>query len=195
MPRDLVIATHNQGKVKEIAALLKDLPYKVLSLDNVEEKVEAPEETGDTYEENALIKARAIGEALGKLVVADDSGLEVEMLPDELGVKSARYAPGTDADRNQKLLDALRQETNRKAAFVCCIVLYDPETKKHKTFFGDMPGTIAEEVQGEEGFGYDPVFIPEGYDKTNALLGAKVKNKISHRAKALAELKRYLKES
>ncbi|HZZ99049.1 MAG TPA: RdgB/HAM1 family non-canonical purine NTP pyrophosphatase [Candidatus Saccharimonadia bacterium] len=190
--QELLVATHNPGKKKEIAAILKGLKFSVLSLDDIDEDIPEADENGSSYEENALMKAREAAELSGLPTIADDSGLEVEVLPDELGVYTKRYADGTDADRNQKLLDALRQEEHREATFVCCIVLYDPSTKNHKTFFGEMHGKIAEEPRGEDGFGFDPIFIPDGYKKTNAQLGLKVKNKISHRAKAVKQLKEYL---
>lgn len=195
MAKILLVATHNKGKKEEIQDILKGIKMKVLSLDDLEQSFEEPEETGSTYEENALLKARNAGETTGLLSIGDDSGLEVEMLPDELGVKTKRYAPGSDFDRNQKLLDAIREEKNRAAMFVCCIVLYDPETKKHETFFGEVKGVIAEEPRGEKGFGFDPVFIPEGYKKTIAELGLAIKNKISHRSRALQKLKEYLQNS
>ncbi|OGJ22640.1 MAG: non-canonical purine NTP pyrophosphatase, RdgB/HAM1 family [Candidatus Pacebacteria bacterium RIFCSPHIGHO2_01_FULL_46_10] len=187
----ILIATHNQGKKKEIQQILGGA-IEVLILDNITVSVPEPEETGSTYEENALIKARHAGDLSSLLTIADDSGLEVEALPGELGVKTARYGPGSDADRNAKLLRAMTGIAQRKAKFVSCIVLYDPETKTHHTFLGEMNGHIAEESRGVDGFGFDPVFIPDGYEKTNAELGLEVKNTISHRAKALEKLKRFM---
>ncbi|HKY74175.1 MAG TPA: RdgB/HAM1 family non-canonical purine NTP pyrophosphatase [Patescibacteria group bacterium] len=190
--KKLLVATHNAGKKKEIQDILSDLSYVVLMLDDIENKIQLPEEMGATYEENALIKARFAGESSQLLTMADDSGLEVSALPGELGVRTARYAPGADADRNIKLLVAMKDVRDRKARFISCITLYDPTTKQTQVFIGEMGGTISEESKGTNGFGFDPVFIPEGYTQTFAELGATVKNEISHRAKALRQLKRAL---
>ncbi len=188
----LVVATHNKGKKKEIAQMLHDLPIEVLMLDDLEQVIPEPSETGVTYEENALIKAKYTGDLAQLVTLADDSGLEVEALPGELGVRTARYAAGTDSDRNIKLLHALEGKANRNAKFVCCMVIYDPVAKTSMNFFGEMSGSIAHETRGNEGFGFDPVFIPQGYQQTFAELGSEEKNTISHRAKALQKVKAYL---
>ncbi|KKS31269.1 MAG: Non-canonical purine NTP pyrophosphatase [Candidatus Amesbacteria bacterium GW2011_GWA2_42_12] len=190
----LLVATHNKGKIKEIQSILADVGCTVLSLDEVPQKVLEPEETGTTYEENALIKAKAAGDATTMLTMADDSGLEVDALPGQLGVYSARYGT-SDADRITKLLTAMQGKTNRTAAFVSCVVLYDPKTQIHQTFMGKIEGTLTTEKRGEGGFGYDPLFIPNGYTKTFAQLGSEEKNMLSHRARALQKLKKALKES
>ena len=187
----LLVATHNKGKVKEIQTILADIGFSILSLDEIPQNVPEPEETGTSYEENALIKAKAAGDVTKMLTMADDSGLEVEALPGELGVYSARYGPN-DAERITKLLTAMKEKTNRTAAFVSCIVLYDPKTQTHQAFVGKIEGTLANEKRGETGFGFDPLFIPNGYTKTFADLGPEEKNKLSHRARALEKLKIYL---
>lgn len=189
----LLVATHNAGKKKEIQEILRDVGYDVVMLDEVGVADGVPEETGATYKQNALIKAKAAGEKTGLLTVADDSGLEVEMLPGELGVLSARYTSGSDADRVAKLLHALEGKSARGARFVSCVVLYDPQKNMHEMFMGEVRGRISAAPRGLNGFGYDPVFIPDGYEQTFAELGPSIKNKISHRAKALEKLQTYLK--
>ena len=186
-----LVATHNKGKTKEIQAILADVGFTVLSLDEIHQNVPEPKETGTTYEENALIKAKVAGDVTTILTIADDSGLEVDALPGQLGVYSARYG-ANDGDRITKLLTAMKEKTNRTAAFVSCIVLYDPKTQEHQTFMGKIEGTLATEKKGEGGFGFDPLFVPQGYTKTFAELGPEEKNTVSHRAKALAKLKVYL---
>lgn len=187
----LLVATHNKGKTKEIQSILADIGYTVLSLDEVSQNILEPKETGTTYEENALIKAKTAGDITKILTVADDSGLEVDALPGELGVYSARYG-ANDEERITKVLTAMQGKTNRTAAFVSCVVLYDPKTQTHQTCIGKIEGTIANKKRGENGFGFDPLFIPNGYSKTFAELGAEEKNTLSHRARALAKLKKWL---
>lgn len=192
--KKLLIATHNAGKKKEIAEILEPLGWEVFTLDDVAQPIPEPEETGKTYEENALIKAKHAGDIAKLLTMADDSGIEVEVLPGELGVYSARYAKSDD-ERVQKLLKVMKGQTNRGARFVSCIVLYDPTTQTHHSFFGEVVGKLAEEPRGSQGFGYDPIFIPDGYTETFGELGSEVKNKVSHRAKALLQLTIYLENS
>lgn len=188
----LLIATHNEGKKKEVKHLLKDLSIEVLTLDDIDEKIDPPNEDGSTYEENALIKAKTIGDKTQLLTISDDSGLEVSALPGILGIKSARFFPGSGNDRNIKLLEVLQDKKDRSATFVCCIVLYDPKTKQHISFVGNAEGSIALKIQGHEGFDYDFVFIPKGFNETYAQIGSKLKNTMSHRTKALMLLKEYL---
>jgi len=190
--KTLLIATHNAGKKREIGEILRPLGYDVLMFDDLPQPFDEPQETGTTYEENALIKAKAAGDASGLLTIADDSGLEVESLPGELGVYSARYAK-TEKERNQKLLKSTEGKSNRNAKFVSCIVLYDPATQTHNTFVGEVLGMLATEEKGMNGFGYDPLFIPQGYKQTFAELESKEKNALSHRAKALKKLGEFLK--
>lgn len=152
----------------------------------------APPETGKTFEENARIKARSLRAVKpGQWVVADDSGLEVDGLGGLPGVHSARYAgeKASDAENVAKLLKMLqiRSPSRRDAQFRCVLVAYDPSGKEH-VFEGVVRGQIANTVRGKAGFGYDPVFIPEGHDKTFSELGLAVKNQISHRAKSIRAL-------
>lgn len=187
----LLIATENDGKKREIQEMLGDV-YTLLTLKDIPIKVVLPPETGKTYEENARIKAISAAEKTGYITIADDSGIEVQALPGELGVYSARYAVGTDRDRCEKLLQALQGIKDRRASFVCTIVLHNPKTQETYAFRGELHGTIAEGIIGNEGFGYDPIFIPDGYTTTNAALGMRVKNEISHRKQAIAKLCAFL---
>ena len=183
----LVVGTFNPGKAREMVELLSGLPLEVVSLADCPE-ARPVEETGETFEENAAQKASGFARQLGALVVADDSGLEVDALGGRPGVRSARYGgPGLD-DRGRALrllgeLGATPDEA-RAARFRCAIALADPE-RVHFTVSGAVEGRIARAPAGESGFGYDPVFKPEGFDRTFAELGAEVKQRISHRARAL----------
>jgi XTP/dITP diphosphohydrolase len=189
--RRLYIASKNKGKVKEIQYVLKDTGIKVLSLSDAPEIPDIPE-TGTTFEENAFIKAKAVYDILNAPVLADDSGLEVDYLNGAPGVYSSRYAGenATDEDNCSKLLSVLSGVENRAAGFRCVLVLYDGTQKK--IFNGVCRGTINHAPKGGNGFGYDPLFIPEGFSETFAELGPETKNKISHRGKALARLREYL---
>ncbi len=190
----LVLATRNEGKVRELKALLSDLPLEIKSL---KDYPEAPEvlETGQTFFENAFQKAREIANALGELALADDSGLEVDALGGRPGVFSARYAgpKATDEENYRKLLEELREvpPEKRTARFRCVIVVYHPSGHWLKTE-GTWEGLIATEPRGEHGFGYDPVFLIPELGKTAAEVPPEVKNQMSHRAKALAQLKEKL---
>ncbi|MGE5140138.1 MAG: XTP/dITP diphosphatase [Rudaea sp.] len=182
----LLIATHNRGKLREYARLLEGLPYELLTLDDVgiEEEVE---ENGETFLENARLKAEAYARRSGLLTLADDSGLEVNALSGEPGVQSKRYAgeDKSDADRNRYLLQVLKDVPagQRGARFRCTIVIADPEGRAWSSE-GSCPGEIAFEPRGQYGFGYDPVFIVEGRGKRMAELPPEEKNRISHRARA-----------
>lgn len=188
---DLWVATTNQGKLNEFKSLLAD---KGIDLHSVAELsvYSAPPETGQTFVDNARIKARSL-RALkpGAWVVADDSGLEVEGLNNLPGVHSARYAgdKASDAENNAKVLRMLsiRSPQNRKARFRCVFVVYDPMGKEH-ILEGMVEGTIAEKAMGSAGFGYDAIFIPVGETKTFGDLGLAFKNRISHRGQAIREL-------
>lgn len=189
--KKLYIASKNKGKVKEIQYVLKDTGIQVLSLADAPEIPDIPE-TGSTFEENAFIKAKAVYDILKAPVLADDSGLEVDYLNGAPGIYSARYAgkDATDEDNCNKLLSALSGVENRAAGFRCVLVLYYGNSKH--VFDGVCRGTINHQPKGEKGFGYDPLFVPEGFTETFAELGPETKNKISHRGKALAQLKEYL---
>jgi XTP/dITP diphosphohydrolase len=184
---NLLIATRNPGKLKEIRAIF-DLPFvKLLSLDDVGEMPEVIEDR-NTFEANAVKKAVTLALASGMWTLADDSGLEVDALDGAPGVYSARYAgePADHAANNRKLLAELTGKPDRAARFRCVIALANPRGRS-QFVEGACEGTIAEALCGDHGFGYDPLFIPKGYDKTFGELDADVKNRISHRAVALAK--------
>lgn len=188
--KKLVIATNNAHKLEEIRAILGDR-IELLSLKEIHCEEDIPEDA-DTLEGNASLKARYVYDRYGLDCFADDTGLEVEALNGAPGVHTARYATdGHDTDANvRKLLSELAGKENRKARFRTIISLI--EGGQERQFEGIVNGTIAESKQGDKGFGYDPIFIPEGYDETFAQLGVEVKNQISHRSRAVAKLCEYL---
>lgn len=187
----LVFATNNKHKLDEVRKITAQHNIEVVSLADIHCHDEIPE-TADTLEGNALQKAQYIQDKFGLDCFADDTGLEVEALDNAPGVYSARYAgPGHDSEANmQKLLQEMEGKTNRKARFRTVIALIIGD--KQYCFSGIVNGTITTEKKGENGFGYDPIFIPEGYEQTFAELGDFVKNKISHRAKAVEQLNHFL---
>lgn len=195
--KEMVIATKNKGKVKEFEALFERYGIKITSLLDINEPIPDIEETGTTFKENARLKAEGIAKVLNVPVVADDSGLAVDALEGRPGVYSARYAgePTDDMKNYEKLLDELKDvpDTERTARFICVLALAIPGKE---TIFteGTCEGTIAHEPKGTNGFGYDPVFIPEGYDCTMAQLEQSEKNRISHRYHALLQLEEWLKQ-
>lgn len=186
-----MVATNNAHKLEEISAILGD-EMELLSLKDIHCNADIPE-TADTLEGNAIQKANYIYENYGMDCFADDTGLEVEALNGAPGVFSARYAgDGHDSEANmQKLLKELEGKENRKAQFrtAICLIM---EGKEY-LFEGIVKGSIIEEKRGGAGFGYDPIFVPEGYDQTFAELGNDVKNTISHRARAVEKLCAFLK--
>lgn len=194
----IVFATNNKHKLSEIRNILGS-DFEVVSLQEIGCDTDIPE-TGNTLEENAMQKARYIYDNYNLSVFADDTGLEVDALGGEPGIYSARYAGGEghDSEANMtKLLDKLGKNDNRKARFRTAIALIlkedDGSGVTEKLFEGIVNGEIIRERRGGEGFGYDPIFQPEGYDRTFAELGTDIKNKISHRARAVARLVEYLK--
>ncbi|MER2598197.1 MAG: RdgB/HAM1 family non-canonical purine NTP pyrophosphatase [Caldilineales bacterium] len=196
----LLVATHNQGKVQEYRALLADLPIEVTYLD-AEGITFDVEETGVTFEQNALLKARAYAAHSGLLVWADDSGLEVDALDGAPGVFSARYgapAARSDGDRYRLLLQQLAPtaENERTARFRCVVALAWPDGRTATTQ-GACEGRIAAAPRGEHGFGYDPVFLVADFDYrlTMAELPAEIKNRISHRSRAAAAARMVLQGS
>lgn len=188
----LVFATNNRHKLEEVSAMTGST-VKIVSLAEIGCHDDIPE-TADTFQGNALQKAAYVYEHFGLPCFADDSGLEVDCLGGIPGVLSARYAGehGNSEANIAKLLDAMKGSENRKADFKTVVALILPDGKT-EFFEGRVDGVITTEKRGEEGFGYDPIFIPDGYDKTFAELGENIKNKISHRAKAIAALCEYLK--
>ena len=181
----VVIATSNQGKLKEFETLLAPLNWQFYSLQDL--GIKSPIEDGATFYENALIKAKHAATISGYPAIADDSGLCVDSLNGAPGIKSARYAGenSSDADNNLKLLESLKNETQRNASFVACLVFFDPNSNEDPiSAEGRLEGEIARDSQGEDGFGYDPIFFISDENKTLAELGKDYKNKNSHRAKA-----------
>lgn len=184
----LVLATRNLGKVRELSDMLsQQCSIEVLSMRDFPEAPDVVED-GETYQDNAKKKAVDIASYSGILALADDSGLEVDALGGAPGVHSARYAgsDASDADRIAKLLAAIRDvpDNDRTARFKCAVAVAEPNGRAD-VVMGVCDGKIIREPRGSQGFGYDPVFVPHGYDQTFAELGEKVKNHISHRAKAL----------
>ncbi len=192
MKRKLVFATNNVHKLEEIKAILKD-EIEILSLADINCHADIPE-TADTLEGNARLKSEYVYAHYGLDCFADDTGLEVEALNGAPGVFSARYAgEGHDAQANMKrLLKEMEEKNNRKAQFRTVISLI--EKGEEKQFEGVVKGTITREKRGEDGFGYDPVFQPDGCKQTFAEMGNEMKNKISHRARAVEALCQYLSQ-
>jgi XTP/dITP diphosphohydrolase len=186
--REVVVATNNSGKILEIREILKDLPYRVLPIRDLEENFSV-EEDGLTYAENAIKKARCAASCTGKLAIADDSGLEVDALGGAPGLYSARFGGQhlTQREKNALLLQKLVGSTDRAARFRCVIAVVSPRGEV-ETMEGICEGRIGTEERGTFGFGFDPIFIVPEYQSTMAELGPEVKNRISHRAKALLQL-------
>ena len=189
--RKIIFATGNEGKMKEIRMILSDLGYEICSMKEIGLDMEI-EENGTTFEENAIIKAKAISERTGEIVLADDSGLEVDYLNGEPGIYSARFL-GEDTPydvKNRYIIDQLADAKGdeRSARFVCAIACVFPNGDV-KTTRGTIEGLIGYEQKGSNGFGYDPIFYIPEYDCTTAELSAEVKNEISHRGKALEAMK------
>ncbi len=192
MKKKLVFATNNAHKLEEIRAILGD-KMEILSLADINCHADIPE-TANTLEGNAHLKSEYVYNHYGLDCFADDTGLEVEALDGAPGVYSARYAGnGHDSQANmQKLLKEMEEKNNRKAQFRTVISLI--EKGEERRFEGVVKGEITTERRGDSGFGYDPIFQPEGFDETFAELGSEIKNKISHRAKAVEALCNYLSQ-
>ena len=207
MTHALVVATHNRGKLDELRALLADLGVQVLQISDVSRKDVVVVEDGETFEANAIKKAKTVADQTLMLTLADDSGLEVDALGGAPGVRSARFAGerATDAENNAALLaalDALQADElgartdDYKARFRCVLALIDPFTKEGEPIVveGACEGRITRTPRGSGGFGYDPLFLVDGTDKTMAELSEAEKNRISHRAKAFEKLKLVLEK-
>lgn len=200
--RSLLLGTRNPGKIHEIKLIIGDVGFELHSLQEFS-FVDVAEENADTYAENAIAKAQFYARATGIVALADDSGLEVEALGGAPGVLSARYAgaDATDADRRELLLSELAKtgsdnsnaRENRRARFVCAIAIAKSTGEVLNVSEGICEGAITFAPRGELGFGYDPLFVPDGYDKTFGELSDDIKNQISHRARALMNLKSFLK--
>ncbi len=196
MKRKVVFATGNAGKMKEIREILKDLDCEVCSMKEM--GIDIPiEENGKTFEENAVIKAEAVAAACGEIVLADDSGLEIDYLNGEPGIYSARYM-GEDTPysiKNANLIERLKgiPEDLRGARFVCVIAAVFPDGEVVSTY-GEVKGRIAHSERGSNGFGYDPVFFLPEFGRTTAELSDHEKNSISHRGEALRKMKEELRK-
>lgn len=192
---EIVLATRNKKKLEELKRITVGLPITILSLTDFPGCPEVVEDL-DSFEGNARKKANGVCRYTGKPSLADDSGLEVDALDGAPGVFSARYAgdAGNDAKNNAKLLAELSQvpDEKRGAQFVCCIALAFPDGRI-KTFHGTVRGRIARELRGQDGFGYDPLFLPEGQIQTFAELSGAEKDALSHRGKALRVLAEFLR--
>lgn len=193
--KTILFATTNNGKVLEVASYLKKYDIRVLGLKDFK-VVESPLENGTTFFENAMIKAKYYFDLLKIPCITDDSGLEVEALNGEPGINSARYASKTDNQdeaNTKKLLNKMEKEENRRAQFVCAMVYYDKNNVYHTA--GTLQGLITTSKKGNNGFGYDPVFLPDGFNETLAEISLENKNQISHRYQALTKLIGLLKEN
>lgn len=192
---ELIIASNNKGKIKEFKEIFEPLGYKVFSQGEMDINIDV-EETGTTFEDNAVLKAKAIYDITKKPVISDDSGLQVEALNNEPGIYSARYKGlETEHERRMAVLEGLEGSDNRKAQFVTCICFIDEKGEQH-LFKGIWKGVIATEELGTNGFGYDPIFISEDSDgKTTASMPIEFKEAHSHRAKAVKMLMDYMNQN
>ncbi|MCR1961011.1 non-canonical purine NTP pyrophosphatase, RdgB/HAM1 family [Thomasclavelia cocleata] len=192
--KQLIVASTNKGKIKEIKAILKDINIEVLAMNEVLDQEIDIEENGKTFKENALIKAKTIADIINKPVLADDSGLEVDALNKQPGIYSARFL-GHDTSyeiKNQYIIDAVKDK-DKSARFVCAMALVIPN---HEPILIEetMEGLINDKIEGENGFGYDPIFYFPPCKMTSAMMSMEEKNQHSHRAKALKRLYAILKE-
>jgi len=194
MTKKIIFASKNEGKVKEVRHILNGINSEILSLNDVGYTDEI-HETGDTFEENAKIKAEVVYKKFKMPTIADDSGIVALQLGNEPGVLSARYAGenATDEENNKKILKRLSSLPEpHKGKFICAAVYYFGAD--FIVAMGEIAGRIIKEPRGTNGFGYDPLFLPDGYDKTTAELPPEIKNKISHRFRAFNQLKKHLTE-
>ncbi len=190
MKKKIVVASGNLAKIREIQEILSDFEISGYKQEGLDFEIE---ENGSTFYENALIKAKAVSDALGVPALADDSGLMVEALDGAPGIYSARYAgDGIDKHNNELLLKNLQGKQNRNAKFVCCMVYYNPNGEII-TGYGETHGKILDKEEGENGFGYDPLFYSNDLKMSLGFADPTDKNKISHRFRALQELRGKLK--
>ena len=191
--KEIIFASHNAGKIAEVKEMLAPLGVMVRSADEM--NLPDVAETGTTFAENSLIKSKTIAETTGLPCIADDSGLCVDALNGAPGVYSARYAPNRDFDKGMDLLLSEMEESgnpSRKAHFSCVVSLAYPNGECH-LFEGRVDGQIArEKMRGEGGFGYDPLFVPDGYECSFAQMSHEDKNKISHRGRAMQKFREYI---
>ncbi|MBR4456151.1 MAG: XTP/dITP diphosphatase [Solobacterium sp.] len=194
MNRKIVIASGNEGKIREFRMMLEKEGYSVLSLKDLPDYTE-PEETGTTFQENAILKAKSVTDRYGLEAIADDSGLCVAALNGEPGIHSARWM-GHDTSydiKNEKLIELVKDAEDRTCNYACAIAWTAPG-KEPVVFFDTLYGEVAQERRGTNGFGYDPIFYLPEYGMTTAEMPLEEKNRISHRGKALAKLENYLRE-
>jgi XTP/dITP diphosphohydrolase len=196
MKDKLIFASNNAGKIREVKEIMRDYGKEVISLEEAGIHVDV-EENGTTFEENALIKCRAIHQMTGAMVLADDSGLEIDYLNKEPGVYSARYL-GHDTPyeiKNQIILDRLKEAKGdaRSTRYVCAMAAVLPDGREY-TALGTIEGLIADKPEGNGGFGYDPIFLVPEYGKTMAQLTPEEKNAISHRGRALQAIRKVLEQ-
>ena len=195
MEKTIVVASSNEGKLREFREMLEPEGYTVLSLADLDHPFEI-EETGRTFQENAVIKARSVVDEFGIPAIADDSGLCIACLNDEPGVQSARWL-GHDTPydiKNQKVLELVKDAEDRSCYYACAIAWCEPD-KEPMVFFDTWKGEIAEEPKGTNGFGYDPIIYMPEYGKTVAQMTKDEKNAVSHRGKALRKLEDWLRET
>lgn len=184
---DIIFASTNKGKIREFKEILAPYGINVISLTDIGFNEDIVED-GNTFLENAIIKAKTISKKYNKIAMSDDSGICVEALNGAPGIHSARYSPNRDDKENNKLLlKNLGDNKNRRAYYECDIVIYFP-TDKYYSYVGKCYGNIAYKEEGDRGFGYDPLFIPDGFDISFGLIPAEEKNKISHRGIAIREM-------
>ena len=184
---DIIFASTNKGKIREFKEILEPYGINVISLNDIGFNEDIVED-GTTFLENALIKAKTIAKKYNKVAMSDDSGICVEALNGAPGIHSARYSPNRDDKENNKLLlKNLGDNKNRRAYYECDIVIYFPNDKYY-SYVGKCYGNIDYKEEGNAGFGYDPLFIPDGFDVSFGLISAEEKNKISHRGKAIREM-------
>lgn len=191
---DVIIASNNQHKIDEYRQILKDFNFNIMSLKDANITCN-PEENGKTFMDNSLIKAKECQRKSDKIILADDSGLIVDSLPDILGVHTSRFL-GEETPYPVKWMELIKRlkGKDRSARFVCCITILNLQ-EEPLVFIGECPGHIAFKPEGNSGFGYDPIFIPDGYDQTFASLGEDIKNHISHRSKASSKMVEYLEKT
>lgn len=195
MKKQIVLGTHNPHKIREICDILNGLPVEILTINDFP-KIAEVEETGKTFAENALLKARTVFRQSGIITLSDDSGLEVDVLGGAPGIYSARYAGEAKdyAANNRKLLEELQDvpEYEREAQFRCVVAIVGPEVEQ--VVEGIVRGMIAYEPRGKSGFGYDPLFIPDGFYQTFSEMGDELKNQISHRSQAFHKAREVLEK-
>ncbi|NMC36518.1 RdgB/HAM1 family non-canonical purine NTP pyrophosphatase [Candidatus Beckwithbacteria bacterium] len=191
--KQLFLGTNNQNKVKELAKTLSSLGIKVISPSKLQLDFDPPE-TGKTFADNAWQKAVAWAKQSKLPTLVEDSGLCVDALDGQPGIHSKRFFEGSDKDKNQHVLKLLSSKVDRSAFYVCVMVFYDPNSKNKHVAEGKCYGQISQTPKGNNGFGYDPIFIPDGFELTFGQLPAQTKQKISHRAKALALMLPFLQQ-